>query len=256
MAEFVTARGRGRRRHDPPRPAEDERAERAGAGGDPGRRRRGGRARRRARRGRLRRREGVRGRRRHQGDGGHVLRRHGRPLRRRCSPRSPPSPGSPSRSWPRSPATRSAAAASSRCAPTSGSPRRTPSSASPRSCSASSPGAGGTQRLTRLVGPARAKDIIFTGRFVKAEEALRSGWSTRWSPPTEVYAEALAWARQFTQRRGVSRCGPPRSPSTAASRSTWTPAWRSSAHQFAGLFATEDRGDRHALVRRERPGQG
>ena len=34
------------------------------------------------------------------------------------------------------------------------------------------PGAGGTQRLARLVGPARAKDIVFSGRFVDADEAL------------------------------------------------------------------------------------
>ena len=140
MGEFVRLEVGRRRRHDPAGPAEDERPQRAGAGGDPRRPRPRRPTRDDVTRGRrLRRRAGLRGRRRRQGDGGHVLHRHGQALRRRCSRRSPPSRGSPSRSSPRSPATPSAAAASSRCAPTSGSPPRTPSSASPRSCSASSP---------------------------------------------------------------------------------------------------------------------
>jgi enoyl-CoA hydratase/carnithine racemase len=59
------------------------------------------------------------------------------------------------------------------------------------------PGAGGTQRLSRLVGPAKAKDLIFTGRHVGAEEALDIGLADAVVPDDEVYATAVAMARKF-----------------------------------------------------------
>jgi enoyl-CoA hydratase/carnithine racemase len=59
------------------------------------------------------------------------------------------------------------------------------------------PGAGGTQRLARLVGPARAKDLVFTGRHVAAEEALEIGLADAVVPDEEVYATAVAMARKF-----------------------------------------------------------
>jgi len=52
------------------------------------------------------------------------------------------------------------------------------------------PGAGGTQRLPRLIGPARAKDIVYTGRFVGAAEALAIGLLDQVVPDAEVYAAA------------------------------------------------------------------
>jgi enoyl-CoA hydratase/carnithine racemase len=59
------------------------------------------------------------------------------------------------------------------------------------------PGAGGTQRLSRLVGPAKAKDLIFTGRHVGAEEALEFGLADAVVPDDEVYSTAVAMARKF-----------------------------------------------------------
>ncbi len=59
------------------------------------------------------------------------------------------------------------------------------------------PGGGGTQRLARLVGPARAKDMILSGRQVAAEEALRMGLADRVVPADEVLAAARAWAAEL-----------------------------------------------------------
>ena len=60
------------------------------------------------------------------------------------------------------------------------------------------PGAGGTQRLPRLVGPAKAKDIVFTGRLVKAAEAHAIGLVDLVAPDESVYQAALGLVRRYT----------------------------------------------------------
>jgi len=59
------------------------------------------------------------------------------------------------------------------------------------------PGAGGTQRLPRLVGPAKAKDLVFTGRMVKAAEALQIGLVDQVVPDSEVYIAALDLVKRY-----------------------------------------------------------
>ncbi|RDG37267.1 enoyl-CoA hydratase/isomerase family protein [Streptomyces corynorhini] len=102
------------------------------------------------------------------------------------------------------------------------------------------PGAGGTQRLARLIGPSRAKDLIFTGRQVRADEALSLGLVDRVVPAAEVYEQAHAWAAQLARGPALALRAAKESVDTGletdlesglAIERTW----------FAGLFATEDR---------------
>ena len=102
------------------------------------------------------------------------------------------------------------------------------------------PGAGGTQRLTRLVGPSKAKDIIFTGRFVKADEALRIGLVDRVVADEQVYAEALTWARQFSRAASYALRAAKEAVDKGLEVDLDT-GLEIERIQFAALFATEDR---------------
>lgn len=102
------------------------------------------------------------------------------------------------------------------------------------------PGAGGTQRLSRLVGPSKAKDLILTGRFVKADEALAIGLVDRLVPAGQVYDEAVAWAAQFTKAapyavRAAKEC------IDRGLETDLRTGLEIERQQFSAVFATKDR---------------
>jgi enoyl-CoA hydratase/carnithine racemase len=67
------------------------------------------------------------------------------------------------------------------------------------------PGGGGTQRLPRLVGPAHAKRLIYSGQLVGAEEALRIGLIDRVAADGPLLAAALAWAGELAAGPAATR---------------------------------------------------
>jgi enoyl-CoA hydratase/carnithine racemase len=102
------------------------------------------------------------------------------------------------------------------------------------------PGAGGTQRHARLVGPAKAKDLVFSGRHVAADEALSMGLVDRVVPDEEVYTAACDFIRRYVggpayALRAAKECI---DHGLEVDLDTGLEIERM---QFAGLFATKDR---------------
>ena len=116
------------------------------------------------------------------------------------------------------------------------------------------PGAGGTQRLTRLVGPAKAKDLVFTGRQVPADEALALGIADRVVPDADVYAEALALASRFAQGPAVALRAAKQAIDDGLELDLDS-ALRLESALFAGLFATEDQSAGMASFLEQGPGR-
>jgi enoyl-CoA hydratase/carnithine racemase len=101
------------------------------------------------------------------------------------------------------------------------------------------PGAGGTQRLPRLVGPARAKDIVYTGRFVGAQEALAIGLVDKVVPDAEVYQAARDLVSRYATGPAAALRAAKQAIDDGLEVNLDTGLEIERLH-FAGLFATED----------------
>ena len=66
------------------------------------------------------------------------------------------------------------------------------------------PGAGGTQRLPRLIGAGRAKELIYSGEFIDAAEALRIGLVNKVVPSDQLMPEALKFAKRLTKLGAIA----------------------------------------------------
>ena len=102
------------------------------------------------------------------------------------------------------------------------------------------PGAGGTQRLPRLIGPARAKDLVYSGRFVGAEEALAIGLVDKVVPPDDVYSAAVGMVSRYVNGPALALRAA-KAAIDGGLDGDLASGLRLETQLFTGLFATEDR---------------
>lgn len=101
------------------------------------------------------------------------------------------------------------------------------------------PGAGGTQRLARLVGASKAKDIVYTGRFVGADEALAIGMVDEVVPADDVYGAARRWVEQFVNGAAQALAAA-KAAIDGGLNVDLDSGLRTETQLFTALFATED----------------
>jgi enoyl-CoA hydratase len=115
------------------------------------------------------------------------------------------------------------------------------------------PGAGGTQRLTRSVGKAIAMDIVLSGRFLSAREALAHGLVSRVVPKEHWFDEAMHVARAIATKAPISLRHAKESVLNAAEQSL-TEALGRERELFYMLFDTEDQTEgMNAFMEKRRP---
>ena len=101
------------------------------------------------------------------------------------------------------------------------------------------PGAGGTQRLTKAVGKAKAMDLCLTGRFMGAEEAERSGLVARVVEPDALEAEVMKAANTIACQSKVATVAG-KDAVNRAFETGLTEGIGAERRVFAGLFSTHD----------------
>jgi len=101
------------------------------------------------------------------------------------------------------------------------------------------PGAGGTQRLARLIGPTKAKELIFTGRPIGADEAVALGIASRALPADQVFTEALAMASRLAAGPTAALAAAKRAIDDGLD-GPLSAGLEIEAEKFAELFGTED----------------